>query len=118
MKSLEKFLISIRTEKYQSGVMTSARNQAFCRKYIISIGCFIGKELNPRNIKGRNISLLIQNNVFGSIWKSQGVGFNKAIEDDLKQNFKVVDNVTSDKQFKNLLKKNTNLKKFNLQKLF
>ena len=31
------------------------------------------------------------------IWKSNGISFNQAIEDELKPNFKVVDNVISDK---------------------
>ena len=34
--------------------MTSARSQTFCRKYIINIGCFNGKEITPRISTQRN----------------------------------------------------------------
>ena len=42
--------------------MTSARNQPFCRKYNINIGCLDGKRINPRNIRERNTSLFIHSN--------------------------------------------------------
>ena len=38
-------------------------------------------------------------NHFSLIWKPQGVGFNKAIE-ELKLKFKIVDNIISDTQVK------------------
>ena len=41
-------------------------------------------------------------NHFSLIWNSQGFSFNKARE-DIKLNFKVVDNVTSDKHVKNFI---------------
>ena len=92
----EKFSTFIRTEKYRSGEMTSARFQPFCRKYNINIGCINGKEINSRNITERNTSLFIYNNHFCSNWKSNGISLNKAIEDELKPNFEVVDNFISD----------------------
>ena len=42
--------------------MTSARIQPFCRKHIISIGCFDGTKINPRNITERNTALKIHSN--------------------------------------------------------
>ena len=44
--------------------MTSARNQGFCRKYNIDIGCFDGTRINLRNITERNTALEIHNNHF------------------------------------------------------
>ena len=51
----------IKNEKYQPGVMTSARIQPFCLNYNIIIGCFDGTRINPRNITQRNTSLFIYN---------------------------------------------------------
>ena len=84
--------------------MTSDRIQPICRKYSINIGCFNGKEINPRNITERYISLFIDNNHFCSNWKSQRGSFKKVIENELKPNFKVVDNVISDKHVKSFIK--------------
>ena len=92
----EEFLTFIPTEKYRSVVMTSARIQPFCRKYEINIGCFNGKVITPRNFTQRNTTLFIHNNHFYLIWKSNGISFIQAIK-ELRQNFKVVDNVISDK---------------------
>ena len=97
----EEFSTFIRSEKYRSGVMTSARIQPFCRKYKINIGCFDGTRINPRNITERKTALKIINNHLCLIWKSNGISFNEVIEDELKPNFKVVDNVISDKHVKN-----------------
>ena len=83
--------------------MTSARTQPFCRKININIGCFNGKEVSPINITQRNISLFIHNH-FCLNWKPNGISFNQAIEDELKPNFKVVDNVIPDKQVKSFIK--------------
>ena len=74
----EEFLTFIRTEKYRSGVMTSARIQPFCRKYNINIGCFDGIRINPQNITQRDIALKIHNNHFCLFWKSNGIIFDKA----------------------------------------
>ena len=67
--------------------MTCARNQPFCRKCNINIGCFNGKETTLRNIIERKKALKTRKNFFCSIWKPEGVSFNKAIEDELKPNF-------------------------------
>ena len=99
----ESFLTFIRTEQRRSNVMTSARIQPFCTKYNINMGYYDGFRLCPRKIAVGNIALKIHFNHFCLIWKSQGFSFNKAVEDELKPNFEVVDNAISDKHNKNLL---------------
>ena len=106
----EEFLTFIPSEQRRSNVMTSARSQPFCRKYNINIGCFDGTRINPRNITQRDTALKIHNNHFCLIWKSDGVSFYKAIK-ELKDNFKVVDNVISDKHVKSFIKYEYNIKK-------
>ena len=83
--------------------MTSARVQRFCRNHNIVIGCYDGFRVCPRNIAQRNIALKIHNNHFCLIWKSNGVSFDRAIK-ELKDNFRVVDNVISDKHVKSYIK--------------
>ena len=90
--------------------MTCARLQPFCRKCNINIGCFDGTRINPRNLTQRNASLFIYNNHFCLIWKSDGISFDKAIK-ELKDNFKVVDNVISDEHVKSFIKYEYNPKK-------
>ena len=109
----EEFLTFIRTEQRRSNVLTSARIQPFCKKYNINIGCFDGTRINPRNLTQRNTSLFIYNNHFCSIWKSDGISFDKTIK-KLKDNFKLVDNVISDKHVKSFIKYDYKLKKLNL----
>ena len=99
----QEFLTFIRTEQRRSNVMTSARVQFFCRKHNINIGCYDGFRVCPRNITQRNPALKIHNNHFCLIWKSDGVSFDRAIR-ELKDNFKVVDNVISDKHVKSYIK--------------
>ena len=100
----EEFLTFTRTEQRRSNVMTSARIQPICRKYNINIGCFDGTRINPRNLTQRNTALKIPNNPFCLIWKTADVSFNQVIEDKLKPNFKVFDNVISDKHVKSFTK--------------
>ena len=76
--------------------MTSARIQPFCRKNNINIGYYDGFRICPRNITQIDIALKIHKYHFCLTWKSNGISFNKAIEDELKPNFKVVDKVISD----------------------
>ena len=106
----QEFLTFIRSEQRRSNVMTSARIQPFCRKYNINIGCFDGTRINPRNITQRDTALKIHNHLFCLIWKSDGISFDKAIK-ELKDNFKVVDNVISDKHVKSFIKNEYNPKK-------
>ena len=84
--------------------MTSARVQPFCRKHNINIGCYDGFRVCPRNITERNTATKMHNNHFCLIWKTDCVSFNKAIEDELEPNFKVVDIVLSDKHVKSFIK--------------
>ena len=93
--------------------MTSARIQPFCRNYNINMGCFDGTRINPRNLTQRDTALKIHENQFCLIWKSDGVSFDKAIQ-ELKDNFKVVDNVISDKHVESFIKYEYNPKKLNL----
>ena len=58
----EELLTLIRSEKYRSGVITSARIQPINRKYNINTGCFGGTRINPRNIIQRDTSLFIPKN--------------------------------------------------------
>ena len=100
----EEFLTFIRSEQRRSNVMTSARVGSFCRKYNINIGCFDGTRINPTNITQLNTALKIHINHFCLIWKSNRISFNQVIENDLKPNFKVVDNVIFDKHVKGFIK--------------
>ena len=106
----EEFLTFSRSDQRRCNVMTSARIQPFFRKYNINIWCFDGTKINPRNLTQRITALFIHNNHFGSIWKSDGISFDKAIK-ELKNNFKVVDNVISDKHVKSFIKYEYNPKK-------
>ena len=109
----EEFLTFIRSEQRRSNVTTFARIQPFCKKYNINIGCFDVTRMNPRNLTQRITSLFIYNNHFRLIWKSDGISFAKAIT-ELKDNFKVVDNVISDKHVKSCIKYQYNPKNLNL----
>ena len=84
--------------------MTSARIQPICRKYNINIGYFNEKEIRAKTITQRDIALKLHNNHFCLLWKSNGVTFNQVIEDELKPNFKVIDNVISEKHVKRFSK--------------
>ena len=106
----KQFSTFIRTQQRRSNVMTSARIQPFCKKYSINIGCSDGTRINPRNLSQRDISLFVYNNHFCLIWKSNGISFSQAIE-ELKNNFKVVDNVISDKHVKSFIQYEYNPKK-------
>ena len=111
-KDYTEVLTFIRTEQRRSNVLTSARIQPFCRKYNINIGCTDGTRINPRNIIQRNTALKIHDNHFCLIWKSNGISFSQVIENELKPNFKVVDNVISDKHVKSSIKCDYKAEKF------
>ena len=99
----EEFSTFARTEQRRSNVLTSARCQLFCRKYIINIGCFDGFRVWPRNNTERKIALKMHNDLFCLIWKSQNISFNQVIK-ELKDNFKILDSVISDKHVKSFFK--------------
>ena len=100
----EEFLTFIRSEQRTSNVMTSATVGSFCRKYNININCFDGTRINPRNITQRDTALKIHNNHFCLIWKSENISFKQLKENESQPNFKVVDNVLSDKHVKSFIK--------------
>ena len=107
----KEFLAFILTERHRSGVMTSASIQPFCRNYNINIGYFNGNEVWPRNITERKKSLLIHSNQFSLIWRWQNISFNQVIKDELKSNFKGIDNVISDKHVEGFNKDEYKLRK-------
>ena len=82
--------------------MTTAMIQPICKKHSINIGCYDGFRVCPRKIMERNIALYIYKNHFCFVWKSNRISFNKARE-DLKVDFKIVDNVISDKHVKSFI---------------
>ena len=100
----EEILTFIRTEQRRSNVMTSARIQPFCKKYNINIGFNYGFRVYPRDITQREIALKIHNNLSCLIWKPQNISFNQVIENELKPDSNVVDNVISDKHVKSFVK--------------
>ena len=71
--------------------MTMARIQPGFRKLGVNLGYYNGKEIWPRTITERNLSLKFHNNHFCLIWKSENVSFNQTIK-KLKDSFKIVDN--------------------------
>ena len=87
----EQYLEFIRNEQRRSNIMTKARIQPFCRANNINLGYFDGDGVYPRSVTNRNSALFIYNNHFCLIWKSERVSFNQAIN-ELKSNFKIVDN--------------------------
>ena len=99
----EEFLTFIQTQQRRSNVMTAARIQQFCRKRNIKICCYDGFMVYPRNITQRNTALKIHDNHFCLIGKTDGVSFDKAIE-ELKDNFKIVDSILSEKHVKSYIK--------------
>ena len=87
----DKYLEFIRNEKRRSNIMTKARIQPFCRANNIIPGYYNDDRVFPRTVKNRDSALYLFNNHFCLIWKSQGKSFKDAIQ-ELKDNFKIVDN--------------------------
>ena len=79
--------------------MTLARIQPCLRKLDVNLGYFHGREIRSRNITENNIALRLYNNRFCLIWKSEGVSFNKAIE-ELERNFEKFDNFIAEENVK------------------
>ena len=90
--------------------MTSARTQPVCKINNIITGCFDGCRACPGKNTERKIALDMYKIFFCLISKSNFVSFKKAIE-EFKLNFKVVDNVISDKHDKGFIKYEYKLKK-------
>ena len=89
--------------------MTSARIEPFCRKYKIELGYYDGCRVYFESTTERNLALKMHENHFCLIWKSDGISFDEAVK-ELKDNFKVVDNVISDKLVKSFIKDEYRLK--------
>ena len=87
----EQYLDFIRNENRRTNIMTMARIQPCLRKLGIDLGYFNGERVFPRTVTNRDSALYLYNNHFCLIWKSEGISFNKAIN-ELKANFKIVDN--------------------------
>ena len=87
----DKYLEFIRNEKKRSNIMTKARIQPFCRANIINLGYYNDDRVFPRTVTNRDSALYLYNNHFCLLWKSYGVSFNQAVQ-ELKENFKIVDN--------------------------
>ena len=88
----QQYLDFIRNEKRRSNVMTMARIHPFCKANNIDLGYYNNNNrVYPSSVTNRSSALYLYNNHFCLIWKSQGVSFNQAIQ-ELKNNFKIVDN--------------------------
>ena len=84
--------------------MTCATIEPSCKKHIINIGSYDGFRVCLRKTTGRNISLyMFKNHHLCLVSKSNAISLNKAKE-ELKLNFKVVDNIVSDKHVHSFIK--------------
>ena len=99
----QQYLDFIRNEKRRCNIMTKARIQPFCNKNNINLGYYNDERVFPRSVTNRDSALYLYNNHFCLIWKSQSVSFNQAIQ-ELKNNFKIVDNYITDENVNNFFK--------------
>ena len=83
--------------------MTKARIQPFCRANNINLGYYNDDRVFPRSVTNRDSALYFFNNHFCVIWKSENVSFNQAIQ-ELKDNFKLVDNYITEENVKSHFK--------------
>ena len=93
----QEYLHFIRNEKRRSNIMTMARIQPCLKKLGIDLGYYNGERVFPKTVTNRDSALFLYNNHFCITWKSQGVSFNQAIQ-ELKNNFKIVDNHITDEK--------------------
>ena len=109
----QQYLDFIRNEKRRSNIMTMARIQPFCKANNIDLGCYDNNNrVYPSSVTNRNSALYLYNNDFCLIWKSQGVSFSQAIQ-ELKNNFKIVDNYITEENIKSHFKYEHKPKKLN-----
>ena len=73
--------------------------QPCLRKLGVNLCYYNGKEIWPRNITGRHIASKIHNNHFCLVWKPENLNSNKA-NNELKDNFKIVDNYVTEQNVK------------------
>ena len=91
----QQYLEFIRNEKRRSNIVINARIQPFARANNTSIGYFDGERVFPRSVTNKDSALYLYNNHFCLIWKSQDVSFKQAFQ-ELKNNFKIVDNYVTE----------------------
>ena len=109
----QQYLDLIRNEKRRSNIMTMARIQPFCKANNIDLGYYNkNNRVYPSSMTNRNSVLYLYNNHFCLIWKSQSVSFNQAIQ-ELKNNFKIVDNYITEENIKSHFKYEYEPKKLN-----
>ena len=89
----QQYLDFIRNEKKT----TMALIQPFCRANNINLGYYNGDRVFPRTVTNRDSASFLYNNHFCLLWKSEVVSFNQAIN-ELKNNFKIVDNYIIDEK--------------------
>ena len=99
----QQYLDFIRNEPRRQNIMTKARNQPFCKKNNVDLGCYNVDRVFPRSVTNRNTALFLHENHFCSIWKSEKVSFKNAIK-ELKDNFKIVDNYITEENVKSFFK--------------
>ena len=87
----QQYLEFIRSEQRRSNIMTKARIQPFCRANNINLGYYNDDRVFPRTVTNRDSALYLFSNHFCLIWKSEGKSFKDAIQ-EIKDNFKIVDN--------------------------
>ena len=87
----EQYLNFIRSEQRRSNIMTMARIQPCLKKLGIDLGYYNGERVFPKTVMNRDCALYLYNIHFCLIWKSQNVSFIQALQ-ELKNNFKIVDN--------------------------
>ena len=77
----QQYLDFIRSEQRRPNLMTKARIQPFFRAINLNLGYYDGERVFSRSFTERNIVLFLFNIHFCSIWKSEGVSFNQAIQE-------------------------------------
>ena len=87
----QQYLDFIRSEQRRSYIKTKARIQPFCRANNIRLGYYNEDRVFPRTVTNRDRALYLYDNHFCLISKSQSVSFNQTFQ-ELKDNFKMVDN--------------------------
>ena len=91
----QQYLEFIRNEKRRSNIVTKARIQPFCRANNNNLGYWDGERVFPRSVTNKDNALFLFNNHFCLVWKSEGVSFKQAVQ-ELKDNFKMVDNFVTE----------------------
>ena len=95
----KQYLDFIRSEQRRSNIMTKARIQPFCRANNNNLGYYNEDRVFPRSVTNRDSALYLYNIHFCLIWKSENVSFKQANK-ELKDNFKIVDNLITEENVK------------------